>query len=81
MIYQKLPLLLLTTMASDRSDTIDCRIAAYLLENPQASARLGIADLAKRCHVSTSSISRFCREIGLEDFIELQEEKEVPIHE
>lgn len=34
---------------------------------------IGIQDLAKRCHVAMSSISRFCKEIGLKDFAQLKE--------
>ena len=34
---------------------------------------IGISEMAKKCHVANSSISRFCKEIGLQDFNELKE--------
>jgi DNA-binding MurR/RpiR family transcriptional regulator len=34
---------------------------------------ISISELARDCNVSNSSISRFCREIGLSDFTELKE--------
>ena len=38
-----------------------------------ASSDLSIGELAAQCYVSSSTISRFCREIGLADFSELKE--------
>ncbi len=32
-----------------------------------------VRDIAKACHVGSGSISRFCKDIGLQDFIELKE--------
>ena len=34
---------------------------------------MGIKDMAHQCHVAVSSISRFCKEIGLRDYAELRE--------
>ena len=69
--YGKLPIVLLSEIASAKEDSYRCRIAAYLL------SRMGddvtAEEIAKDCYVSKSAVSRFCREIGLEDFIELKE--------
>ena len=69
--YGKLPIVLLSEQAAGREDSYNCRIAAYLL------GRLGEAvsaeEVAKACYVSKSAVSRFCRDIGLEDFSELKD--------
>lgn len=73
MIYGKLPIVLLSTMASQADDTTECRIAGYLLSRAGSTHNLSIAQAAQDCHVSVSSVSRFCRSIGLSDFGELRE--------
>lgn len=72
MIYGKLPIVLLSALASQADDTTECRIATYILRNEQEAACLNIVQLAEKCHVSVSSISRFCRSIGLGDYAELR---------
>ncbi len=73
MIYGKLPIVLLSTLATQADGTTDCNIAHFILENPQRASRMTIVELARSCHASVSSVSRFCREIGLCDFAELRE--------
>lgn len=73
MIYGKLPIVLLSTLASQADGTKECNIAHYILSHPAEAADLSIVELAERCHVSVSSLSRFCREIGLNDYAELRE--------
>lgn len=73
MIYDKLPIVLLSTMASERKDSTNSEIASFILSHYDEVKDLGISELAKVCHVSNSSISRFCKEIGLEGFAELKE--------
>lgn len=73
MIYDKLPIVLLSTMASERKDSTNSEIASFILAHYEEVKNLGISELAKVCHVSNSSISRFCKEIGLEGFAELKE--------
>ena len=72
MIYGKLPIVLLSTLASQADDTTECRIASFILQNGQEAARMNIAQMAESCHVSVSSVSRFCRSIGLGDYAELR---------
>lgn len=71
-IYGKLPIVLLSALASQADGTKECMIAEYILAHPSEAARMNIVELAERCHVSISSLSRFCREIGLQDFAELR---------
>lgn len=73
MMYDKLAVVLLMEMASARQDSINCQIASYVLAHMNDLSGIGIVELAKRCHTGTSSISRFCKEIGLQDFAELKE--------
>ena len=44
---------------------------------------ISITELAKECYVSNSSISRFCRDIGLRDYNELKSQiaKHQPAHQ
>ncbi|MEV4179510.1 hypothetical protein AB0J69_60115, partial [Nonomuraea sp. NPDC049709] len=40
-------------------------VAARVLADPDAAARMTIVDLADQCGVSTGSITRLCRVLGL----------------
>ena len=69
--YEKLPIVLLSELASGREDSYNCRIASWLLGHlgEQVSAK----EIAQACFVSISAVSRFCKDIGLEDFYALRE--------
>ena len=69
--YGKLPIVLLSELAAGKEDTYNCRIAAYLLGRLGQS--VSTEEIARACYVSKSAVSRFCREVGLEDFTELKE--------
>jgi len=73
MIYNKLSIILLTQIASQPNDTTDSQIAYYILNHLDTIQNDSISELAIKCNVSNSSISRFCRNIGLNDFSELKE--------
>lgn len=73
MIYGKLPVVFLSTIASEKQGTLNSQIAAYILDHLESVKDMGIQQMAKVCSVSVSSISRFCKDIGLEDFAELRE--------
>lgn len=73
MHYGKLPIIFLSTIASENDGTTNCQIANFILDNIDIVKEYTISELAKNCHVANSSISRFCREIGLDDFSELKE--------
>lgn len=72
MIYDKLPVVLLSTMASEKSNSTNHLIASYILTHREEAVHMGIKDLAEACYVGTGSVSRFVREIGLTDFSELR---------
>ena len=69
--YGKLPVVLLSEIAAAKEDTYRCRIASYLLS--RINEKVTADEIARDCFVSKSAVSRFCREIGLEDFDELRE--------
>ena len=73
MPYGKLPVVFLSAIASEKEGSVNGSIASYILEHLDGLKNMGIRELARQCHVSDSSISRFCREIGLRDYAELKE--------
>lgn len=73
MMYGKLPVVFLSVIASEKSGTTNSVIATYILNHMDEVKGLGIKELAGRCHVGAGSVSRFCKEIGLRDFVELKE--------
>ena len=72
MIYEKLPVVLLSTLAAEKNQTTNSQIAAYILSHREEIKAMGIQELAERCHVGTGSISRFCRDVGFRDYSELR---------
>lgn len=73
MIYDKLPVLFLSAVSSEKEGSTNSAIASYILEHLDEVQSLGIREIARRCNVGTASLSRFCREIGLSDFAQLRE--------
>lgn len=73
MLYGKLPIVFLSTLASEKKDSTNSQIATYLLNHLDDIKDIGIQEMAKECSVAMSSISHFCKEIGLNDFNELRE--------
>ena len=73
MLCGKLPIVFLSTLASEKKDSTNSQIATYLLNHLDDIKDIGIQEMAKECSVAMSSISRFCKEIGLNDFNELKE--------
>jgi DNA-binding MurR/RpiR family transcriptional regulator len=45
------------------------KIAAYLLEHPQAPLQLSIGELAKKAGASAATVTRFCRMIGYSGYV------------
>ena len=73
MIYDKLPVVFLSTLASEKKDSTNSVIAAWIMNHPKEASSMGIKQLADACHVGLGSVSRFCKDIGLNDFAELKE--------
>lgn len=73
MQYGKLLAVLLGTIASERTDSLDQRIAQYIMDHLGDAGAITMRQIEQSCHVGNASISRFCRKIGLRDFFELRE--------
>ncbi len=73
MIYDKLPVALLSSLAAEKISSTNSAIAEYILTHIEEIKNIGIKELSSNCHVGTGSISRFCKDIGLSDFSELKE--------
>lgn len=67
-----LMIILLSTINSEPKDSNNYKIAKYIIENIHEMEDCTISELAKNCYVSNSSVSRFCRDIGLSDFNDLR---------
>lgn len=64
--------ILLDILIQEKQDSSRYSIAKYLINHVNEVQSLSTESLAKACHVSKATISRFCRTIGLEDFMELK---------
>ena len=67
-------IILLSTINSEPKDSNNYKIAKYLIENIKSLDDCTLTELARKCYVSNSSISRFCRDIGLKDFNDLKKQ-------
>ncbi len=65
-------IILLSLINSEVNESNNYKIAKYILENITELESCSITELAKKCYVSNSSISRFCRDIGLNNYNELK---------
>ena len=63
-----LMIILLSTINSEPKDSNNYKIAKFIIENIHNLEEFTLTDFAQSCYVSNSSISRFCRDIGLRDF-------------
>lgn len=70
----KLPYILLELLNDESPESVDYIIARYILENIENLSGDSIQDIADACEVSKSTLSRFCRKAGLEDFQEMKDE-------
>lgn len=73
MSYWKLPIVFLSEIVSSRADSTNGYIASYILGHMNELQECSLRELARKANVSASSLSRFCRDIGLHDFNELKE--------
>ena len=73
MSYWKLPIVFLSEIISSRADSINGYIASYILGHMNELQECSLRELSGKINVSPSSLSRFCRDIGLHDFSELKE--------
>ena len=55
-------------------DDLNYKIALYMVRHFAELGNMRINELARECYVSAATISRFCREIGYENYAELKQE-------
>lgn len=48
-------------------------IAEYIIHHMENLESISIYEVAKECHTSVATISRFCRKIGFSDFVEFRD--------
>ncbi|MDO4633439.1 MAG: hypothetical protein Q4B01_06230 [Eubacteriales bacterium] len=73
MEYGKLYTILLSTVVSEKQSSVNQQIAKYILDNLSHPEEISVKNISANCHVGNATISRFCREIGLQDFFELKD--------
>ena len=64
----RLPSMLLTCYNSEKHGSVNHTLSKYLLEHIDTIKDLNIKDLADACFMSPSTVSRFCKSLGLSDF-------------
>ena len=72
MIYDKLPVALLSVLATEREGTTNAVIARYLVTHADRLQDLSVKGVATACSVGVGSVSRFCRDAGFSGFEELR---------
>ncbi len=64
--------LLMAVLEKEEPSSTNYIIAEYIMKNARQLKHVSTSELAEACHVSKASISRFCRNIGLDDFFMLR---------
>ncbi len=72
MIYDKLPVALLSALAAEREGTTNAVIAQYLVTHADRLQDASVKGVAAACNVGVGSVSRFCRDTGFSGFEELR---------
>ena len=60
-----------TVLNNEKIDSAYYKIAYYIAEHIYHQKKISIDDIASSCYVSKSTVSRFCRDIGYEEYYEL----------
>jgi DNA-binding MurR/RpiR family transcriptional regulator len=72
MLVVDLPNILSAVLEKEEMGSTNYIIADYIIKNFSHLENISTTQLANACNVSKSSISRFCRKVGLEDFFSLK---------
>ena len=73
MIYDMLPVTLLSALASECQDSTNATIARYLIAHAGDLSDPSVKGSARACNVGAGSVSRFCRNVGFRSFEELRD--------
>ena len=63
---------LITALNEKKPDSTEFYIAKMMIWNLWELPRMSISDVAKMCAVSKSTISKFVRDIGFEDYLDFK---------
>lgn len=69
---KKIIILLIGVLNQEKPDSINFIIANYLITHMEQIPHMSLNSIASACHVSSASVSRFCKSIGLNDFFEMR---------
>lgn len=64
---------LITFLNSQSPDSTYYHVAVTMLENYSRIHLISIEEIAKLCHVSKSTISKFTRQLGFDDYLDLKD--------
>lgn len=67
-----LRIILFSVLDSEPEDSNDYIIAKYLLDHYITLSGVSLTEISKQCNISKAAISRFCKKLGLIDYIDLQ---------
>ena len=67
-----LKIVLFSILDSEDINSNNYIIARYLLENYNSLPGVSLTEISRQCNLSKAAVSRFCKDIGLMDYIDLQ---------
>lgn len=67
-----LKIALFSILDQDDEQSNNYIIASYILKNYDRLPGVSLTEISKRCNLSKAAVSRFCKELGLIDYIDLQ---------
>lgn len=67
-----LKIALFSIIDREKEDSNNYIIARYILENYNRLSGVSLTDIAQQCNLSKAAVSRFCKELGLLDYVDLQ---------
>lgn len=71
-MYYWLKIALFSVLDKESEDSNNYIIASFILKNYKKLAGITLTEIANNCNVSKAAVSRFCRELGLLDYVDLQ---------
>ena len=63
---------LFSILDSEDSSSNNYIIAKFILENYNSLSGVSLTEISRKCNLSKAAVSRFCKDLGLMDYIDLQ---------
>lgn len=67
-----LKIALFSILDSEDSSSNNYIIAKFILKNYNTLSGVSLTEISKKCNLSKAAVSRFCKDLGLMDYIDLQ---------